>query len=214
MKSSKKTSAAHSSDEHRIKSSGRIRLEVSSGTLETRDYLMKTSTKYIGTLALAATLIASLAGCVAQTPAAAPKPTHSSTAVATPKPTVPVVSADPVVAAQVASGLTVERYAAATSQVNSFRNINDADTFRAKVSAMTKTVGKPIVIIAFHPCPPKGDNPGAMEWGIAGALYGNTVGCGGGYSATRAGALGEVDRRAGNEGWTASDYVLVIVDWS
>lgn len=176
---------------------------------------MKISTKCLGTFALAATLIVSLAGCVAQTPTTqpmlTPKPTHSSIAAGKPKPTVPI---DPVVAAQVASGLTVERYAAAAAQVNSFRDVKDADTFRAEVAAMTKTVGKPVVIIAFHPCPVKGDNPGAMDWGITGALYGNTVGCGGGYGATRAGALGEVERRAGNEGWTASDYVLIIVDWS
>ena len=79
---------------------------------------------------------------------------------------------------------------------------------------MTKTVGKPVVIIALHPCPPKGDNSGAMDGGLTGALYGNTVGCGAGYGASRAGALGEVERRAANEGWTAADYVLVIVDWS
>jgi hypothetical protein len=52
---------------------------------------VKTSTtKFIGTAVIAATLIATLAGCVATTPTAAPKPTHSSSTVATPKPTAPV----------------------------------------------------------------------------------------------------------------------------
>ena len=135
----------------------------------------------------------------------------------TPKTTAPI---DPVVAAQVASGLTAERYAAVTAQVNALRapsqaveSIN-ADAFRSKVAAMTKTVGKPVVIVDYSACPVKGDNPGGMNWGITGALPGNPVGCGFGYGETRAGALDEVERRATVEGWTASDYVLVIVDWS
>ncbi len=44
----------------------------------------------VGTAVIAATLIATLAGCVATTPTAAPKPTHSSSTVAAPKPTAPV----------------------------------------------------------------------------------------------------------------------------
>lgn len=64
---------------------------------------MKTSTKYLGTLALAATLtIASLTSCVVRAPNAAPKPTHSSTAVATPKPTIAALTPGAVVTANTA----------------------------------------------------------------------------------------------------------------
>lgn len=64
---------------------------------------MKTSTKCLGTLALAATLtVASLTGCFAQAPTAAPKPTHSPTAVATPKPTIAALTPGVVVTANTA----------------------------------------------------------------------------------------------------------------
>jgi len=66
---------------------------------------VKTSTKYLGTLALAATLtVASLTGCFAQAPTAAPKPkpTHSSTTAATPKPTIAALTPGAVVAANTA----------------------------------------------------------------------------------------------------------------
>ena len=183
---------------------------------------MKTSTKLI--IAGTATLVAAGAifGTVQITSAfnqlaqpvklfTAVAPAHSSAAVATPKPTVPI---DPVVAAQVASGLTVERYAVVAAQVNALRAVENANLFRSKVAAMTAVFGKPVVIVDYSACPVKGDNPGGMNWGITGALYGNAVGCGVGYSETRAGALVEVERRANVEGWTASDYILIIVDWS
>ena len=64
---------------------------------------MKTSSKYLGTLALEATLtVASLTGCFAQAPTAGPKLTHSPTAVATPKPTIAALTPGVVVTANTA----------------------------------------------------------------------------------------------------------------
>ena len=64
---------------------------------------MKTSTKCLVTLVLAGTLtVASLIGGVAQAPTAAPKPTHRSTAVATPKPTIAALTPGAVVTANTA----------------------------------------------------------------------------------------------------------------
>ena len=56
----------------------------------------------IALLSAAVFLAASLTGCVAQAPTAAPKPTHSSTAVATPKPTIAALTPGAVVTANTA----------------------------------------------------------------------------------------------------------------
>ena len=56
----------------------------------------------IALLSAAVFLAASLTGCVAQTPTTAPKPAHSSTAVATPKPTIAALTPGAVVTANTA----------------------------------------------------------------------------------------------------------------
>ena len=108
---------------------------------------MKTSTKYLGTFALAATLIASLAGCVATTPAAAPKPTHSSTAVATPKPTTA-----PVAAAPTAETVTVGQELTADEALALRKNYNDLIT--AGKVLYTTADGKSVVVGMKEPLPP------------------------------------------------------------
>ena len=110
------------------------------------DYPMKTSTKHLGTFALAATLVVSLAGCVATAPTAAPKPTYSSTAAATPKP-----STAPVAAAPTAETVTVGQELTADEALALRKNYNDLIT-TGKVRHTTAD-GKSIDVGMKEPVP-------------------------------------------------------------
>ena len=107
---------------------------------------MKRSTKCLGTLALAATLIVTLTGCTATAPTAAPKPTHSSTAVATPKPTTAPVAETPT-AETVTAGQELTADEASTLR----KGYNELIT--AGKVLYTTTDGKIIVVGTKEPVP-------------------------------------------------------------
>ena len=108
---------------------------------------MKTSTKYLGTIALIATLtVASLTGCTASAPTAAPKPTHSSTAVATPKPTTAPVAATP-------TAETVTAGQELTAGESSALRKNYIDLITAGKVIYTTADGKNIVVGMKEPLP-------------------------------------------------------------
>ena len=107
---------------------------------------MKRSTKCLGTLALAATLIVTLTGCTTTAPTAAPKPAHSSTAAATPKP-----STAPVAAAPTAETVTVGQELTADEASTLRKGYNDLIT--AGKVLYTTTDGKIIVVGMKEPVP-------------------------------------------------------------
>jgi len=149
---------------------------VSSRRPRTKGHVMQASTtKFITTAALAAALIATLAGCTAQpdtTPA--PKPSVSAEPAApvvvepAPEPVTPV-EVTPELASQIASGLSVEEYAAATAEVD----IAGKSSASAKIEELSSRFGKPVSIVAIVAC----GIDQTPAYGIAGELSGNMPGC-------------------------------------
>ncbi len=178
---------------------------------------MKTTTTQFTiaiTIATAALAMSALAGCVQTAPAAETGSTAVATATATPMPSpTPTVAVDPVVAAQVASGLTPEAYAAAAAAAELLDPTAPAADFNAQIAAISAANGgKPVVIIGHCMCPAGGTSAGLEAWGIGGALTAPQNACGYGWQVSREGAVGEVDDRATRRGWGPSDYILLFVD--
>ncbi|MHC5796170.1 hypothetical protein ACVXZ4_08435 [Lacisediminihabitans sp. FW035] len=108
---------------------------------------MKTLTTNLALAAIiAATVIGTLAGCTPQAHTAAPKPTHSSTAVATPKPTTA-----PVVKAPTAETITVGQELTADETLALKRNYSDLSA--AGKVIYTTSAGVNIVVARTQPLP-------------------------------------------------------------
>jgi hypothetical protein len=171
-------------------------------------------------LAVAAALAFSLTGCsqgmilsdsVTPTPAAQDS---SGSAITTPPPLPTPTVVDPVVAAQIASGLTPEQYQDVTSQVAALDATGtEMLAYAAELASIGDQFGKPLVEVDHFICPPTSDSPGTVAWGIAGALTGGAPpGCGTGYAASRDLTVAKVRLRAVMKQWTDTDYILVFVD--
>lgn len=182
---------------------------------------MKVSSKFIlaGTVAFAAAGI--IFGAVqinsALNQLAAPVKHGVSLASPTPAPTVttpdaspsPASPADASARAESESGLTLERYAALKTEATAAVTVpagTSGRTVAAAFDALAAKYGKPVVVVVEYTCA-----GGGMGWGITGALYGSSAGaCGTGDSASEAAIMAEMDRRAGVEGWTPAEYILII----
>ena len=182
---------------------------------------MKVSSKFIlaGTVALAAGGVifgAIQINSAPNQPAAQVK--HSVSPVGpTPAPTVttpdaspsPASPADASARAESESGLTPERYAALKTEATAAVTVpagTSGRTVAATFDTLASRYGKPVVAVVEYKCV-----GGGTGWGVTGALYGSSAGaCGTGDSASEAAIMAEVDRRAGVEGWTSADFILII----
>jgi hypothetical protein len=137
-------------------------------------------------------------------PLTAATPVSSPTAPAT-----PAVPVDPAALAQQDSGLTPARYAELKAEVTAAVSVpvlTPAKKVAATIATISTKYGKPVVVVDHYKCYGSG-----IGWGITGALSGSSAGsCGLGDSANESAILTEMYRRAGVEGWTSSDYILVI----
>jgi len=161
-------------------------------------------------------LTAGLTGCAAvsadstQVPSLVPAATAEDQATEAPV-EAPAVVLDPVAQAAADSGLTAEVYAEVTAKAVALGfQIQDRTAFVSALESLSSEYGKPVVLIAHATCL----NGSATEWGIAGALSGTAPpGCAQGYAESQETAVAKVSDWAGVKGWTASDYVVVFVDW-
>lgn len=181
---------------------------------------MKTSTKFIlaGTAALAAGIIFGavqinsalnqLAAPVKHSVSLA-SPTSAPAATAPAASPSPAAPTDSSTAAASESGLTPERYAALKTEATAAVTVpagTSGRTVAATFDTLASKYGKPVVAVVEYKCV-----GGGTGWGITGALYGSSAGaCGTGDSASEAAIMAEVDRRAGVEGWTSADFILII----
>lgn len=81
----------------------------------------------------------------------------------------PVV-VDPVVAAQVASGLTAMKYQTLTAQAAKLDVSENSHVFTSQVAQLATLSSKSLVIVRYYHCPVHGDNPTAMTWDISGTF--------------------------------------------
>lgn len=181
---------------------------------------MKTSTKFI--LAGAATLVAA-AGIFGAVQIASAfnqlaAPVKNSISLSSPRPAatkaattakLPEAPVDRSALAEKKSGLTSASYAALKSEATAAVSVpagTSGKVVRDSLLAIAAKYTKPVVLVFQYKC-----FGGGTGWGISGALYGNTAGlCGSGDSASESSMLAEMDRRAGVEGWTSTDYILII----
>ena len=107
--------------------------------------------------------------------------------------------------------MTAAQYQAATAAAAQIDYAAEKSTSDAAFAALESEYGKPVTVLIERRCPENSANPGAVNWGIAGALYGPTAGCGISYGINRETALMEIRERANEKGWTDEDYVLLFV---
>ncbi|TFD72134.1 hypothetical protein [Cryobacterium sp. Hb1] len=185
---------------------------------------MNTSQRKIGLCIMVAITAITISGC-AQIDAAVndmvptfPSSTSASS-VESEKAAVPELSATET--AQRDSGLSIEEYQAGQDVLNVLAAeynslaLSGGDTagfFDSGFADLEARFGKPVVLVAYYPCPPK-NNGGAMSWGITGALPGIPgPTCGVGYGSALDLMLDTVDVRADRKGWIPGDWVTFIVE--
>ena len=107
--------------------------------------------------------------------------------------------------------MTAAQYQQATAAAAQIDYSAEKSTSDAAFAALESEYGKPVTVLVERRCAENSANPGAVNWGIAGALSGPTAGCGISYGINRETALMEICERANEKGWTDEDYVLLFV---
>lgn len=166
--------------------------------------------------ALSVALVSS--GCATtpqQEPPSAAAPASTPAASTSTVPAVPTAEEDPVLVpassadAFVASGLSRADYKKLRKEVRARWDAwTDNDSFFAQLDTLATKWGKPIGIIDLHDC--RGSD--LVGYGLSGVLYGNSLGCGVGDSATLESILQLATNRAERNELSPDDYYLVYLD--